>query len=161
MKRKKMMMMISENTNKKGKNSILFVLVILFSTILLSIFASLAFYSFYIIQDVKVLEMEVGVEDVVGVTTENDKLYFGTVPPLIDSSANRKATFQNNYDFPVEVSVFFSGEMKDWVTLTEENPVFLPGETGYLYFVLSFGEDLPEYGYYTGTAKVYVKRVLS
>ena len=162
--------MISEkdtrsNTQKFGLGNISFslpgVIIILFVIVLFSMLLSFTAYSFYMVQEVQILEMEVSVGEVVGVNVDSDKLYFGTILPLYESESRREATFRNNYDFPVEVSVFFTGEMKDWVTLEEIDPVFLPGETNYLHFVLRLDTEIPDYGNYTGTAKIYVKRSFS
>ncbi|MAG60858.1 hypothetical protein CL619_03670 [archaeon] len=137
------------------KKAIIFVCVFFVAAIAITAAA----YSLFVVVEVHTFPMNIVVEDVVGVNVDNDMFYFGSMPPTNASLANRNAIYVNNNDFEVEVSAFFSGEMKEWTYVENNNLRLYPGESGKLVYYVQLNDGV-EYGNYSGTAKMYVKRVL-
>lgn len=121
---------------------------------------TLALYSLFVVVEVHTYPMQVWVEDTVGMNADTDQFYFGALPPGDKSWSGRKATYYNYNDFEVELSAFFSGEMKEWTYLENNNQRVPAGQAVDLYYRVQLNDNV-EYGNYTGTAKLYVKRVFS
>ncbi len=134
-----------------------FLLLTMFAIVVVAIVFS--FYSFYIVQEVISFETNVKVGSGAAFNLDNDKAYFGTIKEGSVSKSIRQINYTNPYDFPVEISVFFKGEMAPWLSSQDQNMDILPGETG-VFVIDLFSPPNLTVGNYTGVAKVYVRRVL-
>lgn len=128
------------------------------SVMLVAVALVVIFYFTFILVDVQTVELHSNFENTYGFNLDTDKMYFGSVPP--GEQGERDLVFANNYDFPVEVSSFFSGELEEYMRCENNNVVFQSGETGTITYTVNPPKDVTMRENYTGIAKVYIKRVL-
>ena len=131
----------------------------LFFLLILAILATAAaiaiFYSFYVIKEVKTIDMHVKVEDYVGFNLDTDKLYFGTVMP--GGSAKRSISIFHNYTYPVKVKIFIQGYISNWVKADKTEFTVQPNEKLDVPFNVYVPKETP-YGNYTGKIKLVFTR---
>lgn len=70
------------------------------------------------------MSLEVG--NSMGANLGADALYFGRVPK--DSTASRKISIANNYHSQRKVIIKTYGELKDWVYISRNNFMIMPGK---------------------------------
>ena len=87
--------------------------------VIISTLLTYKFYNSYIIENSYELGMEVKVDDHFGLNADTDALKFGRLMP--GTSALRSIFVGNNATFPLKVAIFKSGQMKDWVKVSENN----------------------------------------
>ncbi len=135
-------------------NAIKLLLILVFLTIAV---VSLI-YSFVIIVDVKEIEMRVTVKsNRVGINLDTDKLWFGMISP--GSSASREIELTNNRDYMLQAILKTSGELKEYVSLSENPALIKPKELKKIKVTLSLPKDMA-YGNYTGNLRIIFKRRL-
>lgn len=101
-------------------------LVTLFFVISVILFIiSLTFILF--VQDFKTLEIRLTVGSHLGFNVDTDKLYLGTVPR--GNTALRQVMIENNEYEKSIIRIKILGELKDWVTVSENNFVLKKGES--------------------------------
>lgn len=132
-------------------------IVILLCVMLLSISATIALYSFYIIEDKKVVLMDVVISDHPGFNLDADAMHFGMMvsPGRIERAIN----VSHASDHPLKIDIAFSGDMKEWVYAEENGFILEPNVKVPVNIVLNVPEGV-EMGDYDGYIIVYFKRVL-
>lgn len=136
------------------KNAIILLLILVFLTISLTMLT----YSFFVIVDVKNVEMQVIVKSGrVGINLDTDKLWFGMISP--GSSASREIELTNNKDYELETVLKPSGEIGDYVSFSENPAILKPHELKKVRVMLSLPETIA-YGNYTGNLRIIFKRKL-
>jgi len=131
--------------------------ILLFVIATISITATILFYSFYIIADVREFNMSLIVGDHAGFDVDTEKLAFGMVMPA-GSSSTRYVFLSNKKDYPLKVYINFYGDFAEWVSVSEDYFVLQPGEEKKLSFTASAPRDAA-YGNYTGKARFVFKRI--
>ncbi len=133
------------------------IFILLLVTALISITATILFYSFYKIADVKEINMTLIVGDHAGLDVNTEKLAFGMVMPA-GNSCTRYIVLSNKKDYLLNVHINFYGSLAEWISVSENHFVLKPDEEK----KLSFSATVPRstaYGNYTGTAKFVFKRI--
>src|SRR3989339_551956 len=108
------------------------------------------FYAYYIIQDVQELEMKVKIGDVVGLDVNTSIISFGTVSP--GGSSQRPVILRNDGNKPLRAHIKKSGEMAEWVYISEEDFVLDKNETKNVIFTIIPSGDAGK-GEYRGKAR--------
>jgi len=137
------------------KKNHIFILLLVIA--LISITATILFYSFYIIADVREFNMGLIVGNRTGFDVDTEKLSFGMIMPT--SSSTRYIVLSNKKDYPLNVYVNFYGNFAEWVSVSENYFVLKPDEEKKLSFTASAPRDAA-YGNYTGKARFVFKRVI-
>ena len=138
------------------KKNHLFILLLVIA--LIGITATILFYSFYIIADVREFNITLTVGEHAGFDVDTEKLAFGMVSPG-GNSCTRYIFISNKKDYPLNVHINFYGNLAEWITVSENYFVLEPGEEK----KLSFSASAPKgsaYGNYTGKARFVFKRVI-
>ena len=133
-------------------------IVLSFIIALISITATNLFYSFYIIEYVKELDMSLIVGNHAGFDVDTEKLSFGMIMPA-GNSCTRYVFLSNKKDYPLKVYINFYGDLADWVSVSDNYFILKPGEEKKLSFTANAQKDA-SYGNYTGTARFVFKRVI-
>ena len=131
--------------------------ILLFIIAIISITATILFYSFYIIADVREFNMSLIVGNHTGFDVDTEKISFGMITPT-GSSCTRFIDLSNKKDYPLKVYINFYGYLAEWVTVSDNYFILKPGDEK----KLSFSATAPKaaaYGNYTGTARFVFKRV--
>ena len=135
----------------KRKNLFLFLFLVI-----LAVAAVVAiFYSFFVIKDIKTIDMHVKVDDYVGFNLNTEKLYFGTVMP--GAAGLRGVNIFSNYTYPVKVKIFVQGYISNWVKPDKTEFTVQPNETVNVQFTVYVPKGT-HYGNYTGKAKMVFTR---
>jgi len=132
--------------------------ILLFVIAIISITATMLFYSFYIIVDIREFNMTLMVGDHAGFDVDSERLAFGMASPG-DNSCTRYIFVSNKKDYPLNVYINFYGKLAEWVTVSDNYFILEPGEEK----KLSFSASAPEgsaYGNYTGTARFTFKKIV-
>ena len=130
--------------------------ILLFIIAIISITATILFYSFYIIADVREFNMSLIVGNHTGFDVDTEKLAFGMVMPT--SSSTRYVFVSNKKNYPLNVHINFYGNLAEFVSVSDNHFVLKPSEEK----KLSFSATAPRnaaYGNYTGTARFVFKRI--
>lgn len=143
--------------------------VILFSFALLAVVLTSFFYTLFTVKETKILDMNLRIGDYIGFNLDNKALEFGTMEP--GGSSTRALQLENNYDFPLQVSVSFSPRndldsilgrsrpiKEEWITLSQNNFILESGKTADIKFTIK--PDETPLGNYTAKAIItffYVK----
>lgn len=135
----------------KRKNLIFLLVLVVIATAA----AVAIFYSFFVIKEIKTIEMHVKVDDYVGFNLDTDKLYFGTVMP--GGSAKRSIKISNHYGYEIKVKIYTGGIISNWVYLNNTKFILQPNETIDVPFTVNVPKDTP-YGNYTGKIKIVFTR---
>ena len=101
------------------------------------------------------MEIFLEVSEVVGIDAGTDAIQFGSVPP--GGTGSRNFTLGNIYDIPLRVEIKVSGEVKDMVTLSENNFWLQPGESKSIKITAAISKDT-EFGEYSGKMLALFKR---
>lgn len=135
----------------KRNNAILLVLILVFGAMGITLFA----FNMLATIEVKDIEMDLKVGDRMGFNVDTDKLWFGMTNP--GGSAIREIVVSNSNEFPVTVSFFPLGDIKDIVSVSENNAVLMPAEEKTISVTASVPSGMP-YGNYTGIMRVVFKK---
>lgn len=110
---------------RKKKNTIATLVTIFFVTsiILFTISVTLA----AVVQEFKILDIRLTVANHLGFNTDTDKLYLGTVPR--GNIASRYILVENKEYEKSVIRLKISGELKNWITVSENNFVLKKGES--------------------------------
>jgi len=131
--------------------------ILLFIIVLISMTATILFYSFYTITDVKEINMSIIVGDHAGFDVNTEKLAFGMVKPA-GNSCIRFINLSNKKYYPLKVYINFYGDLAAWVSVSDNYFMLNPNEEKKLSFTVS-APDGTSYGNYTGKARFVFKRV--
>ena len=134
----------------------LFILLLIIT--LISITATILFYSFYIIADAREFNMTLIVGYHAGFDVNTERLAFGMVSPG-GNSCTRFIDLSNKKDYPLKIYINFEGDLADWISVSDNYFIINPGEEK----KLSFSASAPKgsaYGNYSGTARFVFKRII-
>lgn len=134
-------------------NAILVLLIVAFTTMGLV----LLLYNTFTTIGIQDIEMNLQVKKgTIGIAVDAEKLTFGSIMP--GGSATKKMRIGNDHDFPIAVSFTPLGEIKKYISVSE-NPALLDiGETKEIFVVAEVPSDMP-YGNYTGIMRVIFTKV--
>ena len=132
--------------------------ILLFVIALISITATILFYPFYLIENVREFDMSLIVGNHTGFDVNTEKLTFGMITPT-GSSCTRYIFISNKKDYPLKVYINFYGNFAEWVSVSENYFVINPGEEKKLSFSATATRNVT-YGNYTGKARFVFKRVI-
>lgn len=132
----------------------LFSLVI---AVVLSAFLAYFFYNYFIIENIINLDMTARVGDHFGLNADADAIRFGMVMP--GTSGERSVLVNNNAIYPLRVVILKSGDIADWVKLSENNFILKKNESRQIVFEVNAPEN-SSFGNYTGKVKIIFKKVL-
>lgn len=130
--------------------------IMIIAIILMLLSLGLMGYNLYVV-DVKVLDISFKVDDVIGINVSNKSLNFGRSPP--ETAMKRYINLSNNYNFPIEINIKMSGEISEYVSVSDNNFEIIPGDKKEVTFLLRIPKDI-EYRYFTGKSRVIFKRKL-
>ena len=119
--------------NRNNKKEIIVAIIILFAAVMF-----LWYFNFS--KPLKIVELEVrfDVGDKIGVSVNQTEIDFGIVFPA--SASEKVVIFTNSYEFPVDVKVFISKEISDFVFSDYEFTIGF-NETKKQRFILSVPEN--------------------
>lgn len=98
------------------------------------------------------MQVEVTYTKTIAIKLNADALYFGRVRPTY--SAVRKFNITNNENAVVNVRLITAGEMKDWVSVSENNFRLKAGEQRFIEATVAVPANISE-GNYSGKMRVY------
>jgi|SRR3989344_970992 len=130
-------------------------LFILFLIIIISVFIYF-FISYFSIINEKEIEVNAILDDNIGFDLSTDKLSFGKV--IVENGASRSILLQNYYPYKVKIIIDSSGEISDYLFVSENEFILIPGETKKIIFTVFFpeGSELKMYG---GKINIISKKV--
>ena len=135
---------------KRNKLLILLVLIFLINTLIIFFIAGRLS-----LKDVQTLDMDMEVKNKIGFNVDTDKIHFGGLPP--GGMSEREIVISHDFDFPVKVSIKTSGELAEYVTVSDNNFILSPLESKKITFYAIIDEDVP-LGNYTGNARFEFRR---
>ena len=138
------------------KKNYIFILLLVIA--LISITATVLFYSFYIIVNVREFNMTLIVGSHTGIDVDTEKLSFGMIMPA-GNSCTRYVFLSNKKDYPLKVYINFYGKLAEWVSVSDNYFVLRSNEEKKLSFTANAQKDAA-YGNYSGTARFVFKRVI-
>lgn len=110
----------------RAKKKTITLLVVWFFTISI-IFLTASLTLSTLVQEFKNLDVRLTVANHLGFNTDTDKLYLGTVPR--GNTASRSVIIENNEYKKSIVRLKVFGELKNWITVSENNFVLKKGES--------------------------------
>lgn len=121
-----------------AKKKIITTLVIIFFTIsTIALVAALT--SLAVIQEIKTLDIQLTVANHLGFNVDTDKLYLGTIPR---GNIGSRGVIVDNYEYQKSVvRLKVHGELKDWITVSENNFVLEKGESKLIKVKVNVPED--------------------
>lgn len=125
--------------------------------LLLSVTATLYFYSNYIIVDEWAIPAEAIVDGRTGFQHDKGKLLFGNV--MGGNTGRKFVNVSNRKDETLQVKVGMDGDLGVWTEIEPREFTLDPGEHQKVALRLSIPED-PTYGNYSGTVRIVFKRPL-
>lgn len=121
--------------------------------------ATTLFYNIYIIDEVILVPNQVKIDDKMGLNVDTDKLYFGKLIP--GNTGQRDIFLNNTKEYSLQVSVLKEGETAEWISLSKNNFIVLPGaRTNVTVYASPPKNPPPAKRAYEGHLKVVMKRVL-
>lgn len=130
--------------------------VLIFVALILSVSLTAVLYSFYVIEDKKVIPMDIKVRDRGGFNLDTDAMHFGIAQPGGSAERSLKAWHDSDHALRVEIKTY--GEMKDWVSADQDDFWLQPGEIREIFFKVRIPGGTP-YGNYTGSIVLFFKRI--
>ncbi len=132
-------------------------LLILVLIAVVCVTSTMLFYSFYIVEDVKVIPMDMVVSDHYGFNLDTDAMHFGmsTSP----GSTKRALNISQNGEHPLMVEIKTYGDIGNWVYPEDNGFVLEPGIIKEVMLNINVPENIG-YGQYNGTISVFFKRII-
>lgn len=130
----------------KRSSAILVLLVIIFTTISI---VSIAYF-FYSAIAIKEYPMQVIVGNKLGIDVGTDMIRFGGVMP--GGGSTRILALANNNNMEVRAKLLAYGELKGYVTFSDNNFIMMPNESRNIDISLGIPAAMP-YGSYNGTMR--------
>ena len=132
-------------------------LMMLLLVVLLCVGLTTLFYSFYVIEDKRVVPMDIKVSDHGGFNLDTDAMHFGLA--AAGDTPERSLFISHDSDHPLLVEIRFYGEFADWVEPSENSFVLEPGEQKEVFFKVYVPGGM-EHKQYNGTIVIFFKRIL-
>lgn len=98
----------------------------------------------------------VTIDDYVGFKTDNDALYFGTIP--VGGSGERILTVHHDFILPKKVVLIPTGEIADWIVFSDNN-FWLDSDTNRTIIVNLFSPSQQAYGNYSGELEIEFRNI--
>lgn len=130
------------------------VFLILCAVALVCISATITFYSFFYIKEIKTLDMDLKVGDYVGINADTDALHFGTISP--GGVGTKSVTLSNNYEEKLAVKIKLYGDLAGFIDVKRDF-VLYENQSEKIAFTARVPQDAP-YGNYTGRVVFVFKR---
>jgi len=119
--------------------------------------ATLIFYSFFIVRDVKIIEMSLEVGNKILFNVDGDAIHFGGTTP--GGSAKRTVHLAHEFRFPLEVIINLDGPLSEWVSVSDNRFILKEGEFKTVSVTAKVPEDAA-FGKYHGKVRLVFKRAL-
>lgn len=107
------------------KNTVTRIAIVFITIFVISLVISLTFLA--VIQEVRTLDIRLAVANRLGFNIDTDKIYFGTIPP--ENSGQRRVIIENREYRKSVIRLKVYGELKDWVTVSDNNFALKKGES--------------------------------
>ncbi len=98
-----------------------------------------------LVQEFKNLDIQLTVANHLGFNTDTDKLYLGTIPQ--GNTGSRSIVIENKEYKKSVIRLKVFGELKNWVTVSENNFVLQKGESKTVKIEVSVPEDAEQKDY--------------
>ena len=138
---------------RKNRNIILLFLVVII--IILGIYIFYRVFDFFSVIEKKEYYANFGVSNYVGININNTALIFGTVLP--GSSSFKKVILRNDYLEDVKVQIYSIGDIKPFITASENNFILKKNESKTIEFKVYTSKNTI-LGNYSGKAVIIIKR---
>ena len=119
---------------------------------LISLIILIPFFVRYLLVDLEVFQTSVNVGGYLGFTTENDDLFFGTIPP--GGIAQRDLEIRNAYCNKCLVVIKTEGSNSNWIQISDNKFKINQNENKPVNITVTVPEGTLE-GNYNGTMKIY------
>jgi hypothetical protein len=121
------------------------------------ILTGLTYWFFYeaAIYDVKVLGMDVYVQNIAGFNVDTDAVHFGIVPPGGAGSREMKVTAG---EFPTIVTFEYTGDISRWVYVSRNNIFLDANESTSVLLKVMVPEDAAVPGFREGEVRIIFRR---
>ena len=133
----------------------LFILIIAVSII--SALLSHIFYNLFAIETTETLDMAVKVGDHFGINADSGMINFGMIMP--GTYGERGVVVSNNASYSLRVIILKTGQMAEWVKVSENNFILKGNENKEVIFEVYAPENI-EFGNYTGKIDIIFKKIL-
>lgn len=137
---------------RKTKNSFLNI----FLLIVFTVAGVILIMSLVIAPNRQVIKTSFIVSDKVGFDLNKNELTFGSIQP--GGTASRALTIQNNFNRDIMITLNSEGNIKDYLTVSENDFVLRPSEQKNVTFT-AFSYKNQSYGNYTGKINIIFKYV--
>lgn len=131
-------------------------LILVLATIIMTVAAAYYSHNYFFARDIQMLQMHLQVSDRMGVNTGTDALWFGSV--IAPASTSKFINISHNEIFPMKVKITVSGEMAQWMHVSENNFVLDPEKTVTIKIMAQVPKDTG-LGNYTGLLYIDFKKV--
>ena len=115
-------------------------------------------YLFYFVKQVEIRKMYLEVADARTIYEEN-VLFFGYKYPGSIEDRTSNVHIENGYTYPILVSVKITGNISDYVAVSDNDFILMPGEKIVLVYKAEIPPDIGE-GIYTGETRVVFTKAL-
>lgn len=132
------------------------ILLLALAAVLFSFGAASLFYTHYMVRGIHELDMKLKVGDVAGFDVNSSVISFGIIPKT-GGSSQRTVFLRNMDNKPVNVHAGTSGEIGEWVHISEDDFVLEANEKKEIKFT-AFPPKDAERGAYTGKARFVFTR---
>jgi len=126
-----------------------------FLIVCIIISACLLLYSFFVLEKVIVVPMNINVSGSYGFNLDADSLHFGNTVP--GGESQRGFVVSNHRKYPLLASVIKEGEIAGWVEIKDSRFVVPPYENRSISATVYVPNSVPE-GFYTGNIKVILRK---
>ncbi|MGM5487733.1 MAG: hypothetical protein ACQESG_02175 [Nanobdellota archaeon] len=128
---------------------------LLLGVAVLVILATYFGYTYLYQADVQTLDIHIRVDDYLGMNTDTDRLWFGTISP--GSHGKRYVNVTNPKDYPVVVDFSVKGDVSGWIRISDNGFALQPNGSKKLR-VFAQVPKTASFGNYTGTLYVTFHR---
>jgi hypothetical protein len=136
--------------DKKKRNTIIaFVFIIII--VLLAIFLTGSLINFFSVLEKEEIDAFLMVGPGFGIAINGTAIVFGRIPP--GNSGQKELVIKNDYEHDVLIKIYARGEMKDFLTISENDFILKPEENKTIGFIARVPPEIP-YGNYTGKVTV-------
>lgn len=108
-----------------GRKTVIKLIIVIFTISIIALIISLTFLA--VVQEIKTLDIQLTVANHMGFNVDTDKIYLGTVPA--GNTGSRGIIVENKEYEKSVVRLKVRGELKEWITVSENNFVLKKGES--------------------------------
>jgi hypothetical protein len=148
----------TKDPERGGKMKKYKIAVLLLVAFMIIFFGGLYLYNIYSIKEVKVLKMHLEINNSkLGFNAGTDALYFGKT--YAGSTVKRIINITNEYDFPISVSIKVTGNISEFITISQNDFIVQPGEMKVITYYATTNIDTLE-GSYEGETRALFTRAM-